>query len=129
MAKMQSVSLGTPMAAVLLTVAALVFGWVNPASSKTTAKAGWQPVGSFDVPTDQTNQHVGMNCPTAFPVVHSGAFAMNSVGQASNFSLSFNGPRIDEMPPDFAAWGWHFFWPDGAPAGITILFDVYCEKK
>jgi hypothetical protein len=109
---------------VLLVVAGLI-GFATPAWA---ANRGWQTPYLFNVAAGQTTQQFGMNCPPDFPVVVSGAFAANAVGQTSQVSLSFNGPRIDENPPDLNAWGWHFDWPQGAPAGLTIKFDVYCVK-
>ena len=106
-----------------VTVAGL--GLATPAR----AASGWQGVATFNVPTGQVNQQYGYNCPSNFPIAHSGTFAMNATGQASQVFLSFNGTRIDETPPNFNAWAWHFYWPAGAPAGITILFDAYCAKK
>jgi hypothetical protein len=49
-------------------------------------------------------------------------------GRENSITLSFNGPRIDEATPDLRSWGWHFWWPNGAKAGETILFNIYCIK-
>lgn len=98
-------------------------------SAPAMAASGWQQVGEVTIPTGEAGVQEGFNCPANLPVAHSGAFAMNSVGQTSQVYLSFNGPRIDETTPDFTGWAWHFYWPAGAPAGITIKFDVYCAKK
>jgi hypothetical protein len=93
------------------------------------AAAGWQTVGTFNVATGTTGQQIGYNCPSQFPVAHNGSYAMNGVGQASQVYLTFNGTRIDQSPASFSEWAWHFYWPAGAPSGITILLDVYCAKK
>jgi hypothetical protein len=98
-------------------------GWASPA----LAASGWQGVASFTFPTGQVSQQVGYNCPTAFPVAHSGSFAMNAAGQVASVFLTYNGTRIDI--PSFSEWAWHFYFPNGAPAGVTAQFDVYCAKK
>jgi hypothetical protein len=98
-------------------------GWASPA----LAAAGWQGVASFTFPTGQVSQQIGYDCPSAFPIAHSGSFAMNAAGQISNVLLTFNGTRIDI--PSFSQWAWHFYFPAGAPAGVTVLYDVYCAKK
>jgi hypothetical protein len=106
-------------------IATVAIGCAQPA----LAAAGWQTVGSFTVATGTVGQQIGYNCPSQFPVAHNGSYAMNAVGQASQVYLTFNGSRIDESPASFSEWAWHFYWPAGAPAGITILLDVYCAKK
>jgi hypothetical protein len=88
------------------------------------AAEGWQGVSTFNVPKGQVNQQYGYNCPAAYPHATNGSFAMNAAGQTSQVFLSFNGPRIDI--PSFSEWAWHFYWPAGAPVGVSILFDVYC---
>ncbi len=114
---------GAAAAVAIAAAGLLACGFVAPAQ----AGSGWQGTGTFAVPTGQTSQFVHMSCPTAFPRVWNGAFAMNNIGQTSEVYLAFNGPRIDETPPDYTEWGWHFFWPAGAPAGIVITFDVFCH--
>jgi hypothetical protein len=89
-------------------------------------KAGWQKSFVFTFSNGQTGQQIGANCPTKFPVVVSGAFAFNSVGQTDEISLSFNGPRDDETPPSYNAWGWHFAWPNGAMSGESVRLNIYC---
>jgi YVTN family beta-propeller protein len=89
-------------------------------------RPGWQGISTFNVLKGEVNQQYGYDCPAAYPVAVNGSFAMNAAGQTSQFFLSFNGPRIDI--PSFSEWAWHFYWPAGAPAGISILFDVYCVQ-
>jgi len=113
----------SPMLAIAA-IAAASIGLAKPAS----AAAGWQAVGSFSVPTGQVNQQIGYNCPAAFPVAYNGSYAFNATGQASQVYLTFNGTRIDESPASFSEWAWHFYWPGGAPAGTTVLLDIYCKK-
>jgi hypothetical protein len=108
---------------VLPAVAALVGGFVTPAWSF----SGWQPTATYDVPTGLTSLFYHYPCPSGSLRAVSGGFATNSIGQTSNFSLGFDGPRLDESPPSFHEWGWHFYWPAGAPAGVTINFSVYCN--
>jgi hypothetical protein len=91
------------------------------------AKTGWQKPGSFTFSEGETTQQIGMNCPTGL-IAQNGAFQMNSVGQSDNVELTFNAPRYDESTPDYNSWGWHFHWPDGAAAGESATFDVYCVK-
>ncbi len=79
------------------------------------------------MPTGRKGQQYGRDCPVGYNAV-SGAFAFNAVGQEDSITLSFNGPRIDEATPDLRSWGWHFWWPNGAKAGETILFNIYCIK-
>ena len=99
-----------------------------PIVAAKASSVGWQAPSTLSIPAGRTSQFVGEQCKAPADVVWNGAFAMNSVGQSSNVSLGFNGPRIDENPPDFSSWGWHFFWPNGAPAGVTITFSVLCQK-
>jgi len=91
------------------------------------AAAGWQTISSFNVPTGEVNLQYSYNCPKTFPIAHSGSFAMNGTGQSSQVFLTYSGTRIDI--PSYSEWAWHFYWPGGAPAGITILFNGYCAKK
>jgi hypothetical protein len=91
------------------------------------AAAGWQAVGTANIPTGTVNQQLGYTCPSNLPVALNGSYAFNSTGQASQVFLTFNGTRIDI--PSFGQWAWHFYWPGGAPAGTTVLLDVYCVKK
>jgi hypothetical protein len=107
-----------------ITMAAVAgLGQATPAQAVTP---GWQGVATYNVPTGLVSLQYGYNCPTIYPTAHNGSFAMNSVGQTSQVSLTFNGTRIDI--PSFSEWAWHFYWPNGAPAGVSIQFDVYCEK-
>lgn len=89
---------------------------------------GWQANGTYSFPTGTTSIFLHMSCPASFPIVMSGAFALNGTGQTSDVSLGFNGPRIDETTPTYNEWGWHFYWPNGSPAGVTGVFSVFCVK-
>jgi hypothetical protein len=100
----------------------LALGFTAPAQ----AAAGWQKPSTFDVPTGTKSLFFHFPCPANEPVVLSGGYAANSVGQNSAIHLGFNGPLLDKTPPNFGEWGWHFFWPGGSPAGVKITFDVYC---
>jgi hypothetical protein len=123
---MRSISIlgkGRPGIVAALALAAGLGGVAAPAQ----AAAGWQPVETYDVPTGLANLQLGINCPGGLPVAHSGAYAMNNVGQTSQVYLTFNGPRIDI--PSYNNWAFHFYWPAGAPAGIAIQYNVYCTKK
>src|SRR5271157_196311 len=112
---------GARAALALVAAGALACGFAAPAQ----AADGWQGNSSFDVPAGRQGQQYGRDCPVGYTAV-SGAFAFNAVGQQDSITLSFNGPRIDEATPDLKSWGWHFFWPNGAKAGETILFNIYC---
>jgi hypothetical protein len=113
----------TPAVLSLVAAGALACGFAAPVQ----AADGWQGNSSFDVPTGRVGQQYGRDCPVRYNAV-SGAFAFNAVGQQDSITLSFNGPRIDEATPDLRSWGWHFWWPNGAKAGETILFNIYCIK-
>jgi hypothetical protein len=101
-------------------------GFVAPSQAAT---AGWQSPFLFSVATGTVNQFFSYNCPGAFPVAQNGAFEMNSVGQSSQVYVAYNGPRYDENPPAYNVWGFHFYWPNGAPAGVTINFNAMCEIR
>jgi hypothetical protein len=101
-------------------------GFVAPSKAAT---AGWQSPFLFSVATGTVNQFFSYNCPGAFPVAQNGAFEMNSVGQSSQVYVAYNGPRYDENPPAYNVWGFHFYWPNGAPAGVTINFNAMCEIR
>jgi hypothetical protein len=96
------------------------------AATPAAATTGWQTPSTFNIPTGQVNQQIGYNCPATTPIAHDGSFAFNSVGQTSEVYLSFNGPRFDI--PSKTEWAWHFFWPAGAPAGTSVILNVYCAK-
>jgi hypothetical protein len=113
----------TPAVLAFVAAGALACGSAAPAQ----ADDGWQGNSEFDVPTGRKGQQYGRDCPVGYNAV-SGAFAFNDVGQEDSITLSFNGPRIDEATPDLRSWGWHFWWPNGAKAGETILFNIYCIK-
>src|ERR1700733_4573340 len=107
-----------------LAVLAVIAGGATQAQ----AAAGWQGIATYNVTTGLQSLTYTYPCPTTgTTIAHSGSYAMNSVGQSSEVFLTYSGTRLDE--PSFKNWAWHFYWPGGAPAGITILFDVYCAKK
>jgi hypothetical protein len=95
-------------------------------ASAAPALAGWQSVGTFNFAPGVVSQQIGFNCPRNLPVAHSGSFAFNAVGQKTAVYLTFNGTRIDI--PSFSEWAWHFYFPNGAPAGVSVALDVYCAK-
>jgi hypothetical protein len=102
----------------------LACGFAVPAQ----AAAGWQKPSTLDIPQGTKSFSAKYACPASDPVVVSGAFAANSVGQEVAVHLNFNGPRLDKSPPNFGEWAWHFtFVGAGAPAGVTITFDVFCQ--
>ena len=104
---------------------AVLHGALNP----NIITGGWQSVGTFSIAQGQVNQFVSYDCPSNLPYAMDGAFAFNSVGQSAEVYLGFNGPRLDENPPSFTSWGWHFYFPGGAPANTTVNLDVNCQKK
>ncbi len=104
-----------------------VYGQPAPAQAAT---AGWQPiVANITIPQGQTTHFYELNCPAGFPVVVAGAYAFNSLGQASGVAVGFNGPRIDENPPQFNGWGWNFNFVNGAPANVTVSLAIDCQKR
>ena len=105
----------------------LASGFVAPAQA---GSSGWQTPSTYTgVVAGQTELFYHYPCPASPDIVWNGAYAMNSVGQSSEVYLGFNGPRLDENPASYAEWGWHFYWPAGAPAGVTITFNVFCGWK
>jgi hypothetical protein len=112
--------------ATALALGIAIYGQPAPAQA---AVAGWQGVVAFSYPQGQQTHFYEINCPAAFPVVVSGSYAFNSVGQASGVAVGFSGPRIDESPPQFNGWGWNFNFVNGAPAGVTVLLDINCQKR
>jgi hypothetical protein len=52
-----------------------IYGQPAPAQA---AAPGWQGVVAFSYPQGQTTHFYEINCPAAFPVVISGAYAFNS---------------------------------------------------
>jgi hypothetical protein len=103
-------------------------GYLNP-NIRPLYSGGWEEVGSVSIPQGRTSQFVHADCPAAYPVAVNGAFAFNSAGQASAVSLGYNGPRIDENPPDYQEWGWHFSWASGAPSGVAVSFALFCSRR
>jgi hypothetical protein len=103
----------------------LAAGLAAPAN----AAPGWQAPVTFDVPRGTKSMFFHLPCPASDPVVVSGGYAANEIGQNSPIHTGFNGPRLDETRPNFGDWGWHFFWPAGSPQGVRISFDVYCIAK
>jgi hypothetical protein len=84
----------------------------------TGTTAGWQPVFRQNVPTGE-DLIFSYKCPTGTTPLN-GSFYPNA---AARTGLSLVGNyRLRAQ----AAWGWAFNWPNGAPAGSAIVFDVYC---
>ena len=115
---------GAPAKAVTYNPVAMI-GIMNPAKK---APGVWQQASTYSVPSGTTSLFYHYPCPSRLPVVVNGGFNSNSAGQSSTFTLGYNGPRMDESPPNFGEWGWHFNWPGGAPSGIVLTFTVYCAK-
>jgi hypothetical protein len=113
----------TATAGVLAGMMAAGAGWASPA----LAAAGWQTIETFNIPTGEVSLQLGYACPSAFPIAHSGSYSMNATGQVSDVFVTSNGARIDV--PNFSQWAWHFYFPGGAPAGVSVLYDAYCAKK
>lgn len=114
----------------LATALALGISVYSQPAPAQAASPGWQPVvANVTIPQGQTTHFFELNCPAAFPVVISGSYAFNSLGQASGVAVGFNGPRIDESPPQFNGWGWNFNFIGGAPAGVTVSLDIDCQKR
>jgi hypothetical protein len=111
----------TTWSAVAATAAGMAFAAPAPAQAK------WLSVGTFSFATGVVSQQIGYNCPASLPVAVSGSFAFNAIGQSTPVYLTFNGTRIDI--PSFSEWAWHFYFPNGAPAGVTVQLDVYCVKS
>jgi hypothetical protein len=94
------------------------------------ATEGWQAVAAnVAIPQGRTTQFFEYNCPAQFPIVVSGSYAFNSVGQSSGVAVGFSGPRIDENPAKFNGWGFNFNFVNGAPSGVTVSMDIFCAKR
>jgi hypothetical protein len=132
--------LGIALAALTLSAATLTGGTAAPAQAavkgssaftitpsmiKSAGPNHWIATGTASIPQGTGSIQIGMNCPNGL-IASSGAFALNAAGQSTQVSLSFDGPRIDESPPAYSSWGWHFFFPGGAPSGVSGLFTLYC---
>jgi len=102
----------------------MVTGLAGAAHAK-SGGVGWQGVYTYTVPTGWPNGFFTYDCPAGL-VARSGAFFPNPTFQARGINLGVNGPRIDGG--NYNAWGLEYNIPGGAPAGQTILFDVYCTK-
>jgi hypothetical protein len=74
-----------------------------------------------------TDQFWHIPCPTGFSV-QNGAFFLNQAAVGNGFILTGQGPRLDELPPDYSEWAWNFEWTGGAAAGSQIILNVYCKK-
>jgi hypothetical protein len=114
-----------------LTMARAVGAIVCSASAPAQAATeGWQPIwANVTIPQGQTTHFFELNCPAQFPVVVSGSYAFNSIGQSSGVAVGFSGPRIDENPPKFNGWGFNFNFVNGAPSGMTVSMDIFCAKR
>ena len=99
---------------------------ISPAGRVTSM--GWLGNAGFNFTTGTTSIFIHEDCPASHPVAVTGAFAFNSTGQTAAVYLGYNGPRLDESPPDYHEWGWHFFFPSGSPAGTSATFSIFCAK-
>ncbi|PTL76528.1 hypothetical protein [Vitiosangium sp. GDMCC 1.1324] len=91
----------------------------------TPGGAGWQGKYTLSIPAGRVDQFVHYPCPAAYPVAVSGGFLPNAAAKAGMVVLG-NGPRLDLSPTGYNEWSWIIDWPNGAPAGSVITFDVYC---
>ena len=114
-----------------LTMALAVGAIIGSASAPAQAATeGWQPIwANVPIPQGQTTHFFELNCPAQFPVVVSGSYAFNGIGQSSGVAVGFSGPRIDESPPKFNGWGFNFNFLNGAPSGVTVRMDIFCAKR
>ena len=101
---------------------------IKPSMAQSSG-AGWQGVATFSFQTGTTSIFLHADCPSNVPIVTNGAYALNSTGQTSQVYVAYDAPRIDESPPNYNEWGFHFYWPAGSPAGTTGVFNIFCQKK
>ncbi|WP_335215992.1 hypothetical protein [Nostoc sp.] len=107
--------------------AALTCSQALPANA-TPGGAGWQGKYTLYIPSGRTDQFFHYGCPANFPVAVSGGFLPNLAAKPGMVVLG-NGPRLDLDPTSYNEWSWIIDWPNGAPAGSAIQFDVYCMNQ
>lgn len=95
------------------------------AAHAVTGGAGWQGKFILNIPAGRVDQFFHYACPAAFPVALSGGFLPNVAAKGGMVVLG-NGPRLDLSPTSYNEWSWIIDWPNGAPVGASISFDVYC---
>lgn len=111
---------------VLALTGAAALGALLPNVSHAAAGGpGWQGKVILDIPPGRVDQFFHYPCPAAFPVAVSGGFLPNLAAKAGMVVLG-DGPRLDLDPPRYNEWSWIIDWPNGAPAGASISFDVRC---
>jgi len=90
---------------------------------------GWQGIATYSVPTGTPSLEYTYPCPASFPVAWNGGYEFVGSAQTDNVNTTAVGPRLDEgSSTGFAAYAWHFTWPNGSPAGTQIYFDAFCQK-
>jgi len=97
-------------------------------SPQARAAAGWQGKVVESIPQGTTDFFFHYPCPAGTPVAVSGGFLPNLQAKPGMIVLG-DGPRLDEVPPSYNEWSWIIDWPNGAPPGAQIEFDVYCKKS
>ena len=107
-------------------VAALSCTLAAPANA-TPGGAGWQGKYILYIPAGRVDQFFHYPCPVNFPVAVSGGFLPNNEAKSGMVVLG-DGPRLDLDPTSYNEWSWIIDWPNGAPAGSAIKFDVYCTN-
>lgn len=101
---------------------------VPSATHAAPSGAGWQGKFILNIPAGRVDQFFHYSCPAAFPVALSGGFLPNLAAKPGMVVLG-NGPRLDLSPTGYNEWSWLIDWPNGAPAGAAITFDVYCVAE
>jgi len=86
-------------------------------------RGGWQGKFTFALPAGSGGVFFHYPCATGF-VPRAGGWATNATGQAG-VKIVGEGPRWDT---GYNEYFWTLLWPAGAPAGVTIDFDVFCTK-
>jgi hypothetical protein len=109
----------------VLTVKASPCGMAAPA----VVTRGWQGIYTYDVAAGLKSLEFSYPCPSSFAVAWNGGYEFVGSAQTDTVYTTAVGPRLDEGPSTgFAVYAWHFYWPDGAPAGTQIYFDAFCQK-
>jgi hypothetical protein len=99
---------------------------LSPSPTRAAAgSAGWQGKFILNIPAGRVDQFFHYACPAAFPVAISGGFLPNVAAKTGMVVLG-DGPRLDLSPTAYNEWSWIIDWPNGAPVGSSISFDVYC---
>ncbi len=89
--------------------------------------SGWQGNYTYSVPTGTGTLFFHYGCAAGF-FARSGGANPDAVSQ-NIVRFIAEGPRHDLGSANLTEWYWLYQWPNGAPAGSTVQFDVNCTKS